>query len=292
MLEAELGITLFDRLPRGVRLSEAGREFLPDAKRIMDDVGRAMERMQRFIGRTGTIRVGMSVAVAGHRVVTEAIRTFHSLHPEIELSLCSIELASLSRAILDGRVDVGFAYRWPEDSPKIGHHEIDRVNLMGAISASHRLAGRDRLTLAELAEEPLICVSRSISPRPYDKLMEACRDCNLVPRIAQEATSTVILDLVSAGMGIGIISGAMEPRLPHGVVLRPVIELSTPTPFDVMWRIDPPSLELDCLIGTIIAIVDGARPVPVPRETGMPLLAGRRRLRVAAGRNDRAAVGR
>lgn len=254
-LEAELGVTLFERLPRGVRLSEAGQVFLPDAKRAVAEVEDAVSRIQRFAnGQSGRLRVAMSSALSAHRVVIEAIRTFRVTQPNVELSLATMESADQSDAILEGTLDAGFAYRWPDRSSSISRHEIDNLKLMAAISETHPLAAHKELDLTKLDGEPLICVARSISIRPYEKLMRAFQNYNLVPRIVQEANSNVILDLVLAGMGIGVISSALETRLPNGVVFRPIAGLASSTPFDLVWRSDNHSPDLGRLVETIIGL--------------------------------------
>jgi DNA-binding transcriptional LysR family regulator len=254
-LEAELGVSLFDRLPRGVRLSDAGRVFLPDAKRALAEVEDAVSRVKCFAnGRSGRLRVAMSSALTAHRLIIEAIRTFRIAQPDVELTLQTMESADQSDAVLEGALDAGFAYRWPDRSSSIMRYEIDSLKLMAAICETHPLAAEDELDLAKLEDEPLICVARSISTRPYDKLIRAFRARNLTPRLVQEANSTVILDLVSAGMGIGVISAALETRLPTGVVFRPIAGLASSTPFDFLWRSDNHSPDLGRLVETIMAL--------------------------------------
>src|SRR6202008_2627752 len=71
-LERELGFLLFDRLPRGVRLSAAGKLFLNDVRRILRDVDETKRRAKRMaLGQAGTLRIGVATAVAWHgRVVS------------------------------------------------------------------------------------------------------------------------------------------------------------------------------------------------------------------------------
>src|SRR5882762_10906712 len=76
-LEKELGFALFDRLSRGVRLNEAGKLFLNDARRILQDVDEAKLRAERIAhGKSGTLRIGIATAVSWHGVVVNAFREF------------------------------------------------------------------------------------------------------------------------------------------------------------------------------------------------------------------------
>ena len=70
-----MGFLLFDRLPRGVRLSAAGNVFLSDARRILQDVDEAKRRAERIaLGNTGTLRIGMAMALSWHGVVVDSFR--------------------------------------------------------------------------------------------------------------------------------------------------------------------------------------------------------------------------
>src|SRR5437588_9158153 len=76
-LEEELGFKLFERLPRGVKLSTAGRLFLEDARRILHDVSEAAVRADRVArGRSGTLRVGFTENASWHGVVPDSFRRF------------------------------------------------------------------------------------------------------------------------------------------------------------------------------------------------------------------------
>src|ERR1700689_4208528 len=79
-LEKELGFPLFDRLPRGVKLSAAGKLFLEDVRRILQDVNEAAARAGRVaLGRSGTLRVGFTEMVSWQGVVPESFRRFREL---------------------------------------------------------------------------------------------------------------------------------------------------------------------------------------------------------------------
>src|ERR1700741_4445718 len=87
-LEAELGFKLFDRLPRGVKLSAAGKLFLADARRILRDVNEAASRAARVArGQSGTLRVGFTENASWRGVVPESLRRFRKRQPDAELQL-------------------------------------------------------------------------------------------------------------------------------------------------------------------------------------------------------------
>jgi len=85
-LEREMGFLLFDRLPRGVRLNAAGKLFLSDARRILQDVDDAKRRAERIaLGKAGTLRIGIAMALSWHGMVADSFREFRRGQPDVEL---------------------------------------------------------------------------------------------------------------------------------------------------------------------------------------------------------------
>src|SRR5882757_2932406 len=105
-LEEELGFKLFERLPRGVKLSAAGKLFLEDARRILREVSEAAIRAGRVAsGRSGTLRVGFTENASWRGVVPESFRRFRELQPEAELQLQPSASLEQLEAVRAGRLD-------------------------------------------------------------------------------------------------------------------------------------------------------------------------------------------
>src|SRR5260370_33647121 len=81
-----MGFPLFDRLPRGVRLNAAGTLFLTDARRILQDVEEAKRRAERIaLGKAGTLRIGIAMALSWHGMVVASFREFRRRQPDAGL---------------------------------------------------------------------------------------------------------------------------------------------------------------------------------------------------------------
>jgi DNA-binding transcriptional LysR family regulator len=212
-------------------------------------------------GRIGTLRIAFGEGAAGHNALTEAIRGFRLREPDVDLLLSPMTSSLQIEAIRHGQVDAGFVYRTPLKLPEFERHQVAVEDLLLALPKSHPLARKKRVRLRELRDEPLICMSRSLNPAFYDSLMAACFAGGLVPKVLQEASSTIMLCLVQTGMGLGIMSAALRWRLPDGVMLRPVEDLSLPSSLDLVWRRDNTSPVLQRFLARACGIAGTAPPL-------------------------------
>lgn len=240
-LEAELGIELFERLPRGVRLSSAGRVFLGDVEEILSQVDRAVDRAQRLgSGHLGTIRVGLSEIIAAHDFISHGLRNFRESEPSVALDLKSMGSVNQIAALKEGALDVGLIY--DAHLEERDYDVLDRICLghgetMLAVHESHRLAGRASVTMAEIAEEPALGPARLTAPGYYDRLMTACVESGSTPRIVQECTTnSILLSLVAVGMGVGFVTASSQSSPAHNIQLVPISDLGLQFEVLLVWR--------------------------------------------------------
>src|SRR5215216_3376637 len=110
-LEEEIGFKLFDRLSRGVKISAAGKFFLDDARRILQQVNEATLRAKRVAaGQSGTLRVGFVESISWHGVVPESLRRFREQQPDAELQLKPLSSREQIEAVRSGGLDAGFLF--------------------------------------------------------------------------------------------------------------------------------------------------------------------------------------
>ncbi|HWW92106.1 MAG TPA: LysR family transcriptional regulator [Vicinamibacteria bacterium] len=238
-LEREIGFQLFDRLPRGVRLSAAGKVFLEDCRRILQELNDAAVRAERAArGLIGTLRVGFTESASWHGVVPDSLREFRRRHPEVELQLSPLISLDQVEALRSGRFDAGFVYHVPRPDPDIDHVQVGSHKVVLATPQRHPVSRFKHLRLRDLAETDFVWFPRRQHPANYDRLLQACSRGGLThPRIVQEAADeATMLSLVSCGLGVAFVTDATRWRCPKDVQLRRVIDLRLPITLSLVWR--------------------------------------------------------
>jgi DNA-binding transcriptional LysR family regulator len=240
-LESEMGFLLFDRLPRGVRLSTAGKVFLSDARRILEDVEDAKRRAERIAdGQAGTLRIGIAMALSWHGVVVDSFREFRRRQPDVELVVHHLLSVHQVDAVLADRLDVGFAATitpWHKD---LAHRQFAQERLLLAVPKGHPLTRLRRIRLRDLRNMPFVGFQRWANPALHDELMQACARGGLTaPRIVQEATDRdTQLGLVQCQIGIAWQTESIRWHCPRGLVLLPVVDMNLRVPYNLIWKKD------------------------------------------------------
>src|SRR5882672_2644896 len=240
-LEEEIGFKLFDRLPRGVKISAAGKSFLVDARRILHEVNEAAARAKRVAsGQSGTLRVGFVESVSWHGVVPDSFREFRERQPDAELQLKPASSMEQTEAVHSGRLDAGFVFTIANISRELAQLPLASLNLMLAAPKGHPLTKLKKLRLRDLNDAAFVWFPRRESPAYYDRLMHECFRGGLQsPHVVQEAVNeATILSLVSCRLGVAFVSSATRWRCPEGVVVLPVTDLNLPLPLALIWRKD------------------------------------------------------
>ena len=240
-LEEDLGgVRLFERLPRGVRLTNSGEQYLADVRRILESVDEATLRVQRVErGQTGHLRVAFTEAVAAQPLLAEALRRFQSAFPEVQIDLIAMRSKNQREDLRKGRIDVGFFYAETGDEDVFDWTPVMTDDFLLALPEGHRLASKARITLDDLRGEPLIFPSKWHAPSTHERLMAAFRERGIAPTIVAENPSADILNcLVSAGIGLGFLITSQKDRAPATVVAREVADFSLPLPLVLAWLKD------------------------------------------------------
>ncbi|OKI11490.1 LysR family transcriptional regulator [Streptomyces sp. CB02056] len=227
-LEAELGTPLFDRLARGVRLTEHGRALLPHAEAMLERLDTTRRDLVALTELTaGRLRVG-AFDSANAALVPGALAAFRAAHPDVAISLTEGLAAHLLDLLAEGAIDLALVASYTE--PADTGEQFDFRPLMDdpvlvALPRGHRLARRRRLRLAELADEPWIAARRHAE----STLLAACVRSGFQPRIEYTVAAwTAKLGLVAAGLGITLIPSLAARVTRPGIALIPLHPDDTP----------------------------------------------------------------
>ncbi|MCW8116689.1 MULTISPECIES: LysR family transcriptional regulator [Streptomyces] len=199
-LESELGTPLFDRRGRRIRLNEHGAAFLVRVERALAELEDA-RREVADAGRGGPGRV----AVAAETLLQLAgvLSAFRELRPGVGVRLFQAPVDSMRRHLRSGEVDFALASQ-PLTGPEVCSAELAREEVLLAVPVGHRLAGRERVAVAELADEDFV----STRPGHWQRaLLERlfARE-GLAPRVVCEGDEAAATpELVGAGVGIGLM---------------------------------------------------------------------------------------
>lgn len=216
VIEQSLGTSLFDRLPDGARLTEAGRTFFAYAERALMMLKDGEDAVQGV--ESGT-RGQLSLAFAstfGHRGVLEAISQFRREHSGVELTLHTGLSPEVSDLVLRGKVNLGLRY-WVDPDPGLQSRVIGEEIIEVVCAPEHRLAGRKVIHPADLVDETLIGYPRNRSA-PDAGLGRTIRYYGLIcGRFMAIHSAELQLDLIAANFGVGLLPrGAVAQSLRSG----------------------------------------------------------------------------
>lgn len=251
-LEEEIGSQLFHRTKRRVELTEAGEVFLSEARRLLDQMEKAVLLAQRAgRGEIGHLRIGF-ITTADYSVLPPLLLEFCRNYPDVVLSLAELTSDAQLREFADGNLDVGFVVA-PLNDPDTHCEIIFSEPLIAALPAQHDLANEPGpLPIEALANEGFISSPRTTAPYHYDKTLAFTEAAGFTPRIAQVAVQMqTIISLVSGGLGVAIVPACMRNLQRTGVVYR---ELNPATPIfntAIAWPKKKPSKSLEAFIGVV-----------------------------------------
>ncbi|WP_297368089.1 LysR family transcriptional regulator [Acidocella sp.] len=225
-LEAELGMELFDRDARPLKLTEGGRLLVEQATGLLERLDGLQTSMRRLKGSTRQRFVIGFAPSTMYAALPNLIRRFRASAPQVELSL--VEMISFEQlpALKEGRIDVGFG-RVRVDDPAVRRDVLRHERLVVALPAAHRLAAETGpLPLSHLADEPLIIYPREPRPSYADQVISLFKDRGHAPEVVHEAKEVqTAIGLVAAEEGVCIVPTSLQRSKREDIVFR---ELSDP----------------------------------------------------------------
>src|SRR6516225_32816 len=210
-LEVELGVRLFDRLGRAVRLTDMGQVFLPRARAILSEMRAAKEEVaEKQSTVSGPVCVGVIPTIAPY-FLPAPIAQFSRQYPEASITVVEDVTVHLMDQLRAGLIDLAII-ALPARGHDLDAFPLLTERLFAILPKGHRLARRRTLRMKELREEPFLLLRDDHCFR--DTAIEVCKRARLSPQIVFESGQfSSILGMVAAGLGISIVPEmALEKR--------------------------------------------------------------------------------
>jgi DNA-binding transcriptional LysR family regulator len=239
-LEREIGVGLFTRSGRGIRLTEAGRALLEGARATLRRADRAAEDARRAAsGAARSISIGFVESTIYGGFPVEVLRRFRRERDDVAVELVPMTSTAQWRALQSGEIGFGFVYHAPPAELSLASRAIWHDDLVLALPAGHRLARRAKIRLRDLSGEPFVWLPRHVGPTFHDDVVVACRRGGLEMKVVQEAAADdTRLLLVAGGVGATFTIRSSRRTKPHGVVLKDVADLDQMLTAYAVWRSD------------------------------------------------------
>jgi DNA-binding transcriptional LysR family regulator len=268
-LERELGVDLFERLPRGVRLTPAGTTLFGHARRLLADLQAAVEDVQEVgRGKVGLLRFGhVPVVIPSPPDVGEIIRAFCARYPRVEIRSHDLSTADQYAALDEGRIDAAIVHGPPEAAVHYQCEPIEEWCVDGVLlPATHPLARKDVIALRDLTGFPCLKAPWGTNPGAHEFFIREFQARGLDVRLDTEleiSDAAVRISLVAAGAGWSGANSATAPSLvarTPGVVFRKWSDPPIPFPRLLVWRKDERSRLVQSFVAFVRDFVRNAIP--------------------------------
>ncbi|MCO6011293.1 LysR family transcriptional regulator [Actinoallomurus purpureus] len=233
IVEREVGASLFERTARGMHLTPVGEVFAAQAEAVLGVFDHALEAVaDAAAGDVGGFRLAVADGLSD--IVRAVLGTLRGLEPDVRVRMTRMRTAEQVAQIVQGDVQAGLGYRPVPAAEGVSRLVVHRAPIRALLPRDHALATREAISLADLAEEPLVLPRTAEAARFVDQFVGR----GLHPRFGPAASGhDLVPALVAAGEGYTLCVRATA-QVPPGLVFRPVLEPMPPIEVVLLWRRD------------------------------------------------------
>ena len=234
-LEEDLGIVLFERHARGIRLTEAGRHFVERVAVGVDHLDHAVRTAGMVArGEQGSLRVGIHALIPGS-FLANLLERYREQHSGIEVKIAEGTARDSVMQLRADRLDVTFVAGSPE-FPDCHSRRIWSERLLAALPSRHPLADGAGVTWADLAGDTFIVRQGGTGPEAQNHIVKRLADrCANLSILRFDVERGTLLSMVAQGYGITIAGEATELIHTPGVMFLPIADEPEPVPFSAVW---------------------------------------------------------
>lgn len=233
-LERELGVVLLERGKHKMRVSPAGSVLLIEARQILAHVERAVAATQRAADPAPILRVG--VVDASYDSMPQILQLMQERYPDLVIHQMEMGVPEQLTMLADGRLNVGLGRA--SLAPRAVASQLIRLDPLGVmVPEGHRFAALPGVSVAMLAEEPLLLAEQERAPEFNQFVVELCRSVGFVPTVHHGTVDSIraALDLILQGSCLLCTPASCVSALP-GIVWKNLVEPRSHYPWSVLWR--------------------------------------------------------
>ncbi|RBW68392.1 LysR family transcriptional regulator [Bacillus taeanensis] len=229
-LEEELGVELFDRSTRHLRLTDAGEIVYEQSQKIlsaMSQVNVLLDELRDVV--SGEIKIGIPPLV-GTLIFPEIARDFHNQYPKVTLELVELGARLIEKLVEEGAIDVGVVVL-PAEEAKFNIYPLIKDEFVLYLHKDHELSQRSSVSLNELKEEKFILFSKDFTL--YDYIIGVCEEAGFTPDISYQSSQwDLIVELVSYNLGITLLPKSIYNKQTNSNVKIVPLENS-----NLLWKL-------------------------------------------------------
>lgn len=260
-LESDLGILLFERRHRGVRLTEAGRHFVEEVATGIDQLNHAVRTAGAISnGTEGKLAIGLQSSIAGG-FLADLRRRYRAAYPMIEQSVSEGRSAEMTTLIREGRLDVAFI-AGATHAPDCHSRPLWCEPLVVALPSDHELLRQDTITWLNLAGETFLVRHGGSGPQVFEHIVRRIGECGYSPRIVRsDVARDTLMGMVATGDGITLTSEATTHVPFPGVAFRSINDETEPARFSAIWSPQNANPALVNLLDLAFELCRSANPI-------------------------------
>jgi len=239
-LEDEIGFQLFERSAKSLKLTEAGKTFLTEAKIILQHAETAVKKARAVAENVGgELHVGYAPSLTV-KILPQALRAFQTQFPKVRVSLHDLSTEEMLSQLRGGKLHLALTVqpqkKWLRD---LNFKLLAKYSMSVAVAPKHPLAKLKSVTLAQLANEPLIGYSRAEYPDYHENLerMFVLADGHHAPRVAEEHDGIAsIIAAVESGRGFALVPDSFECMVGPRLKIIPLNPKGEPICVGAIWK--------------------------------------------------------
>lgn len=223
-LEAELGVSLFTREGRNVKLTSLGKIFLDHAQNAIRELEKAKQEIDEYLDPAkGSIRLGFPSSLAAY-VLPTVISAFRAKYPNIRFQLKQGSFHYLIDSVINGEIAIAFIAPVPTDVKEVEGHIFFSDHIVALLPSNHPLADYPAIRLSQLKDESFALFPKGFVL--YQLVANACLQMGFEPKVAFEGEDIdAIKGLVATGLGVTLLPEVtLIDSIPQGTIKIPVSE--------------------------------------------------------------------